>query len=189
MINARHRAIVNAVAKAVREGIKGVVIRDDERIKKFCQHLTQETGALLRPDLVYESYAVKRGKGHKISNLTEITSTWPWEDSLDRAYRKKREKCVRLKMETQKRREYSKARLHVIIVTPTGAVYQQSLKELAAATCLPRIRLEVHTRPIADAAADAAHDHYRQYCRAMKASERVKGALRRYREGGRRNRR
>jgi hypothetical protein len=88
-MNKRHRAICDAVAAAVREGVSGVHIRDDEQIGKICAEITTEEGALKRPDLMYETFVTKKGKTKKIFNLTEITSPWAWEDSLDRAYEAK----------------------------------------------------------------------------------------------------
>jgi hypothetical protein len=69
---------MDAVNAAVREGIKGVHIRDDERVSKICASITSDEGALKRPDLMYESFVQKRGKLWKYYNLTEITCPWAW---------------------------------------------------------------------------------------------------------------
>jgi hypothetical protein len=78
-MNKRHRAIVDAVAAAIRKGIKNVHIRDDERIKNICAAITDEEGGLKRPDLMYESFITRQGKTRRIFNMTEITSPWAWE--------------------------------------------------------------------------------------------------------------
>jgi hypothetical protein len=163
LITMRNRRIADAVAKAVREGIKGVVIRDDEQVKKICAEITtKEEGALKRPDLMYVSTIQKKnGIPKRILNLTEITSLWPWEDSLDREYKKKLEKYEPIRQRIQRGSEYEDVKLHIIIVTPTGVSYQQSLKEFAAATHLPRNRLAFNARNVVDAAVYAAYEHYR----------------------------
>jgi hypothetical protein len=94
----RHRAIEDAVKAATREGIKDVHIQDDVRVSQICASITNEEGALKRPDLMYESTVMKKHKTLKIFNLTEITSLWSFENSLERAYQKKFEKyevCVK----------------------------------------------------------------------------------------------
>jgi hypothetical protein len=70
--------MANAVKAAVQEGIKGVQIRDDVRVAFICATITDEEGALKRPDLTYESYVHKKNKTLKIYDLTEITSQWAW---------------------------------------------------------------------------------------------------------------
>jgi hypothetical protein len=104
-MNKRHRAIVDAVAAAIRKEIKNVHIMDAERIKNICAAITDEEGGLKRPDLMYESFITKKGKTRKIFNMTEITSPWAWEGSLDRAYDKKARKYapvqVRFQQENQ----------------------------------------------------------------------------------------
>jgi hypothetical protein len=98
----RHRAIVAAVAAAIRKGIKGVHIRDDERIKNICAAITDEEGGLKRPDLMYESFVTKQGKTKRIFNMTEITSPWAWKDSLDRAYDKKVRKYATIQVNSNR---------------------------------------------------------------------------------------
>jgi hypothetical protein len=157
----RHGRICDAVAKAIKEGIKGVVIRDDEQVKKICAKLSNEEGALKRPDLMYISTVPRRNsRPRRILNLTEITSSWPWKDSLDRAYEKKLEKYEPIRVRIQKGGDYDDVKLHVIIATPTGVIYQESMKEFAAATHLPRNRLAFHARNLVDAAVYAAYEHY-----------------------------
>jgi methionine aminopeptidase len=73
-MNKRHRAICDAVAAAIREGIKGVHVRDGERIKNVCAEITDEEGALKMADLMHESFVVKKGEMRRIYNLTEITA-------------------------------------------------------------------------------------------------------------------
>jgi hypothetical protein len=71
----RHRRICDTVAKAIKEGIKGVVIRDDVQVKKICEEISTAEGGLKRPDSIYVSTIQKRnGPVKRISNLTEITS-------------------------------------------------------------------------------------------------------------------
>jgi hypothetical protein len=102
-MNKRHRAIVDAVATAVRKGYKGVHIYDDERIKEICAAIPDDEGGLKRPDLICESFITKRGKTKKIFNMTEITIPWAWGDSLERAYDKKARKYAPVQVPT---REY-----------------------------------------------------------------------------------
>jgi hypothetical protein len=75
-MNKRHRAIVDAVAAAIREGCRGVHIRDDARIVDICANIGREEGGLKRPDLMYETAITSRGKTKKIFNMTEITCPW-----------------------------------------------------------------------------------------------------------------
>jgi hypothetical protein len=72
-INMPHRAIGDAVKATIREGIKDVHILDDARVSRICASITDEEGALKRPDLTYESFVQKKHKTLKIYNLTEIT--------------------------------------------------------------------------------------------------------------------
>jgi hypothetical protein len=53
-MNKRHRAIVDAVAAAIRKGTPNVHIQDDERIKSICAAIPDDEGGLKRPDLMYE---------------------------------------------------------------------------------------------------------------------------------------
>jgi hypothetical protein len=53
-INDRHRRIVCAMAKAIRDGIPGVQIRDDERVLRICSGITTSEGALKRRNSIRE---------------------------------------------------------------------------------------------------------------------------------------
>jgi hypothetical protein len=61
-MNKRRRAICDAVAAGVREGVKGVHIRDDAQIGKICAEVAPEEGALKRPDLITKSLSRRKGK-------------------------------------------------------------------------------------------------------------------------------
>jgi hypothetical protein len=180
-MNKRHRAIVDAVAAAVREGIKGVHIREDERIGRICAEMTDDEGALKRPDLMYESFITKKTKTKKIFSLTEITSPWTWEHSLERAYQKKVEKYepVRIRFH-QLNSEYHEVRLNIIVVSPSGVFPMQSQKDFAIATMLPRNRLAAHARCVVDATIYNAYEHYGAYCKPLALKESVKGATAKY---------
>jgi hypothetical protein len=167
-MNKRHRAICDAVASAIREEIMGVHIRDDERILKTCGELTDAEGALKRPDLMYESFVTKKGKTRKIYNLTEITSSWAWEGTLDAAYEAEVRKYTQVQIRFQQAMpEYDEVVLNVIVVSPSGVFLRRSQKGFAVATMLPRNRLATHARFIVDAATTQAHEHYGAYCNAL----------------------
>jgi hypothetical protein len=173
----RHRAIVDAVKAAVREGIKGVHIRDDERVSKICASITSDDGALRRPDLMYDSFVQKRGKLWKYYNLTEITCPWAWGDSLERAYQNKFDKYEQaiIRMQ-QEHKECDGVGLNIIVVSPSGVFLQRSQKDFAVATMLPRSRLAAHARFVVDAAITQAHEHYGTYCKAYSTHEMVRRA-------------
>jgi hypothetical protein len=54
-----------------------------------------------------------------------------------------------------------------VIVSPTGALLRESLEELAKVSKLPRGKLAVHARCIADAAIQGAYDQWREFGRKM----------------------
>jgi hypothetical protein len=80
------------VEKAIRESCKGVHIYDNQRIGAICASMKDGEDALKRPDLMYESFITRNGKTKKIFNMTEITSPWAWEHSLQRAFEAKHRK-------------------------------------------------------------------------------------------------
>jgi hypothetical protein len=91
--------------------------------------MSDEEGALKRPDLMYETFIMrKNGKKPKtIFNLTEITSQWAWEDSLERVYQRKTQKYDPVKIRFhQAHPEYDEVRLNVIVVSPSGVFPTQS---------------------------------------------------------------
>jgi hypothetical protein len=179
-MNKRHRAIVDAVKAAIREGIKAVHIRDDERIAEICAGFTTEEGRLKRPDLMYESFVQRRGKTLKYFNMTEITCPWSWEDSLERAYMKKVKKYEPVGVLMQQRSNYDDVRLNIIVVSPSGVFLQQSQKNFAVATMLKRGRLAAHARFVVDAAITQAHEHYGVYCKAMSLRDQSMGVAAKY---------
>jgi hypothetical protein len=167
-MNKRNRAIVDAVAAAIRKGIPKVHIRDDERIKNICAAIPDDEGGLKRPDLMYESFITKKGKTKKIFNMTEITSPWAWEGSLDRACDKKVRKYAPVQVGFQQENpEYHEVRLNVIVVSPSGVFPMRSQKDFAIATMLTRSDLAVHSRCVVDAAITSAFEHYGAYCKAL----------------------
>jgi hypothetical protein len=170
------------VAAAIREGIKGVHIRDDVRIAKICATLTDEDGALKRPDLMYESFITKRGKAKGIYNLAEITSLWAWENKLEEAYEHKIRKYTPLQIKFRQKmsRIYDEVRLNAIVVSRSCVFLPRSQKDFAIATMLPRNRLAAHARMVVDAAITQAHEHYGIYWKALSMSERVNGAHSKY---------
>jgi hypothetical protein len=117
-ISKRHRAICDVVAAAVREGIKGVNILDDELVKNIYEEITDEEGALKRPDLMYESFVKKKNETKRIFNLTEITSPGVWEASLDVAYDAKVRKYDPVKLRLMETKDCDEVRLNVIVVSP-----------------------------------------------------------------------
>jgi hypothetical protein len=180
-MNERHPAIVDAVKAAIREGIRGVHIQDDRRVADICAGFTDEDGALKRPDLMYESFAQKKGKTRKYYNLTEITCPWAWGDSLERAYMKKLEKYepVRVRMQ-QLDPSYDDVRLNITVVSPSGVFLQRSKKDSAVATMLTRSRLAAHARFVVDAAITQAHEHYGAYCKAISLHDQAAGVAAKY---------
>jgi hypothetical protein len=147
--NRRHRAIVDAVAAVVRKGHGGKVhIRDDVTINSVCAEIDNAHGGLKRPDLMYESLITKNGKTRKIFNMTEITSPWAFDKSLERAYRFKREKYepIAVLFNQAHPGEYSEVRVNVIVVSPSGVFPIESQKDFAVATMLKRGDLAAHAR-------------------------------------------
>jgi hypothetical protein len=169
LMNKRHRAIVDAVAAAVREGCRGVHIRDDVRIVDICASIRDEDGGLKRSDLMYETAITSRGKTKKIFNMTEITCPWEYEDSLVRAYEEKRRKYTPVQIRFQQEHEgiYDEVRLNIIVVSRSGVFLPASQRDFAIATMLPRGRLAAHQRMVVDAPITNAHEHYGCYCRAL----------------------
>jgi hypothetical protein len=180
-MNRRHRAIVDAVKGAIREGIRDVKIRDDDRIAEICGGFTDEEGARKRPDLTYESFVREKGKQLKYFNMTEITCPWSWEDSLEKAYMRKLEKYEPIRVLMQQRcPEYNDVRLNVIVVSPSGVFLQRSQKDFAVAMMLKGGRLAAHARFVVDAVIHSAHDHYKAYCNAMALRDQAKGVGAKY---------
>jgi hypothetical protein len=177
-INKRHRAIVDAVKSAIRKGYPGVRIADDECVGRLCAEMTDEEGALKRPDLMYETFITKKGKTKKIFNMTEITSPWSWKDSLQEAYNKKVRKyeTVRAAFQSKHPDIYDEVRLNIIVVSPSGVFPMQSQKDFAVATGLKRGDLAAHARCVVDAAITSAFEHYGAYCRALGFRDNVLGA-------------
>jgi hypothetical protein len=177
-MNRRHRAIVDAVQAAIRKGHGGKVhIRDDETINSLCAEIDKENGGLKRPDLMYESFITKKGKTKKVFNMTEITSPWAWKDSLERAYRFKRNKYDPIAVLFQ---QAHTVRVNVIVVSPTGVFPMESQKDFAVATMLKRGDLAAHSRFVVDAAITSAFEHYGAYFKAMGYKENVMGARSQY---------
>jgi hypothetical protein len=177
-INKRHRAIVDAVKSAIRKGYPGVRIADDECVGRLCAEMTDEEGALKRPDLMYETFITKNGVTKKYFNMTEITSPWSWKDSLETAYDKKVRKYQPMIARFQQHKQgiYHDVRLNVIVVSPSGIFIPRSQKDFAIATGLKRGDLAAHARCVVDAAITSAFEHYGAYCKAMGFRECVLGA-------------
>jgi hypothetical protein len=130
---------------------------------------------------MYESSITKNGKTKKIFNMTEITSPWAWEGSLDRAYEYKRQKYTPVQVKFQQdNTEYSEVRLNVIVVSPSGVFPMESQKDFAIATGLTRGDLAAHARFVVDAAITSAFEHHGAYCKAMGYAENVLGARSQY---------
>jgi hypothetical protein len=110
--------------------------------------------------------------------MTEITSPWAWQGSLQRAYDFKKEKYtpVQALFRDKKGDIYDEVRLNVIVVSPSGVFPMESQKDFAIATGLARGDLAAHARFVVDAAISSAFEHYGAYCKAMGYSENVRGA-------------
>jgi hypothetical protein len=98
MTNCRERNGRDAVKSAIQEGIEGVHIQDDVRVARICASITDEEGALKRPDLMYESLFHKKNETLKIYDLTEITSLWAWDIHLTEHMRRDHAFCSQKNM-------------------------------------------------------------------------------------------
>jgi hypothetical protein len=123
-------------------------IYDDVRVAEICAAMTDEEGALKRPDLMYETFITKKGKTRKVFNMTEITSPWSWKNSLDNAYEKKVRKYQPVAMMFHDRNKdvYDEVRLNIIVVSPSGVFPMRSQKDFAIATGLKRGDLAAHAK-------------------------------------------
>jgi hypothetical protein len=139
----RHNRIGSAVLKAIKEGRSHVEVWEDKMANQYLSSFAHRLG-VKRPDLMYDSAFVKRGKKTKVINLCEITSPWPWLNSMQESYNHKVEKYVELRTQLQQNYPEVEIRQHTIVVSPTGCMLKQSQKEFAAATALPRNRLAPH---------------------------------------------
>jgi hypothetical protein len=101
--------------------------------------------------------------------MTEITSPWAFDDSLEKAYRLKRQKYdpIAIRFNQLHSGEYSEVRVNVIVVSPSGVFPIESQKDFAIAAHLKRGDLAAHARFVVDAAITSAFGHYGAYCKAM----------------------
>jgi hypothetical protein len=151
---------VAAVEAAIRKGIGKVHIREDVTINSICAEFSKDNGGLKRPDLMYESFVTKNGKTKKIFNMTEITSPWAFDNSLEKAYKFKHMKYDPIAMRFQRLHpEYSEVRVNVIVVSPSGVFPIEWQKDFAVATMLKRGDLAAHARFVVDAAVTSAFEH------------------------------
>jgi hypothetical protein len=91
--------------------------------------------------------------------MTEITSPWEWENSLEGAYDAKLRKYDPVKIRFhQCNPEHDEVRLNIIVVSPSGFFFRQSQKDFAVATMLPRNRLAAHACFIVDASITQSHE-------------------------------
>jgi hypothetical protein len=78
--------MAGAVQKAIKEGIPGVEIKKDKRIREICANISTEDGSLKRPDLAFEA-GIQRMSSCRTKptlNLAEIASPGPWIDAEDK---------------------------------------------------------------------------------------------------------
>jgi hypothetical protein len=129
-----------------------------------------------------ESFVTKKGKTMKCYSLTEITSPWAWEESLDRTYDAQIRKYTPVQIRFQQAMAGidDEVRLNIIIVSHSGVVLRRAQKDFAIATMLPRNRLAAHACFIVYAAMTQAHEHYGGYCKALSIAEIVKDAHSKY---------
>jgi hypothetical protein len=143
LIMKRHNRIGSAVLKGIKEGRAHVEVWEARRVNQYLAAFADKTG-VKSPDLMYDSAYVKRGKKTKVINLCEITSPWPWLNSMETSYNEKVEKYAELRTRLEQEFPEVEVRQHTIVVSPTGCILKQSKRSWRVlrpcpVTGLPRI--------------------------------------------------
>jgi hypothetical protein len=173
LIMERHNRIGSAVLKAIKEGRSHVEVWEDKRVNQYPSTFAHRSG-VKRPDLMYDSAYVKKGKKKKVINLCEITSPWPWIKSMEESHSEKVKKYAELRTHLEQEFPEVEVTQRTIAVSPTGCRLRKSQKEFAAATAPRGNRPAPHQRNIVDVALRAVYEHYQSFVQHLMKAENVR---------------